>query len=107
MTDEVACHRCDNPSCVNPEHLFIGSHLENKMDAVRKGRAARGEYVGTSVLTEAQVIAIARAYGTNFEIADAHKVHRNTVALIRCGKSWSHLTGIQPHNRKTRMAIAA
>lgn len=39
--DVEACHRCDNPSCVRPSHIFAGSHRENHADAVRKGRYGR------------------------------------------------------------------
>lgn len=52
------CHHCDNPPCCNPEHLFVGTNLENRRDSVRKGRTPRGERSGTAKLTEDAVRSI-------------------------------------------------
>lgn len=54
------CHRCDTPSCVNPAHLFLGTHADNMADRNRKGRQARGERVGLAKLTTAQASEILR-----------------------------------------------
>lgn len=54
---ECACHRCDNPSCINPRHLFVGSHLQNMRDCAKKGRSTRlvGSKDGNAKLTEYRV----------------------------------------------------
>lgn len=59
---DIVCHRCDNPSCVNPSHLFLGTHADNRADCVAKGRQAKGEKNGRSILTDAQVVEIRRLY---------------------------------------------
>ena len=50
----VVCHHCDNPACVNPEHLFVGTHADNVADKMSKGRCPRGETAGPARLTDAQ-----------------------------------------------------
>jgi hypothetical protein len=59
------CHHCDNPSCVRPDHLFLGSIADNIADSTKKGRRARGTKVGTSRFTEEEVRAIRFRFATD------------------------------------------
>lgn len=59
----LVCHRCDNPSCVNPEHLFLGTHKDNMRDMIAKGRdnlviSPKGEDQHLSKLTEDKVLSM-------------------------------------------------
>ena len=56
------CHHCDNPRCVRPDHLFLGTHGDNNRDRAAKGRSAKGEQSGTAKLTEAAVAEIRRLH---------------------------------------------
>jgi hypothetical protein len=49
------CHRCDNPACCNPSHLFVGTNHENRLDSKRKGRTAKGLDFPQAVLSEDDV----------------------------------------------------
>lgn len=88
-------HKCDVPRCVNPDHLFVGTHTDNMRDMIAKGRAnhPNGE-MNNSKLTEDQVISMFedKANGmTPFDIGEKYGVHKQTVRNILSGKKWKHL----------------
>lgn len=87
-------HKCDNPPCVNPEHLYEGGHVENSQDKVSRGRQSRGEKHGNSKLTEMQVVEIKKliaARATQTEIARRFGVDQSAISLIATGKMWQHV----------------
>jgi hypothetical protein len=85
-----ACHRCDNPPCCNPAHLFEGSRLDNTIDCKLKGRRVnvRGAAHGQAKLTPEQVAEIRAATGLNREVAARFGVSPSTISLIRRGETW-------------------
>jgi hypothetical protein len=85
------CHTCDNRLCVRPEHLFLGTHLDNITDAVAKGRNAKGEMVGTSKLTDDKVRAVRAAQGSGREIGLEFNLHQSTVSRIKRHEIWAHV----------------
>jgi hypothetical protein len=96
----LVCHQCDNPLCVNPAHLFIGTHLDNNSDCSRKGRARvetkihRGEANGRSKLTEEEAKRLrdrARGGESPTALAVEFGVSATVVAHIRDGKLWKCL----------------
>lgn len=94
------CHHCDNPICVRPEHLFLGTPLENAQDRVAKGRSRytphgkKGESNASSVLTDDQVRAIRqlaeRGIGCAI-IARIAGISKTRLQQIVKGKAWTHL----------------
>jgi len=87
----LVCHRCDVPACVNPSHLFIGTHVENMSDCVAKGRTAKGEKHGLSKLTEKEVIEIRSCSGSQRMIAKQFGVSQTLVGYIRRREYWKHV----------------
>jgi len=99
------CHMCDNRSCCNPNHLFLGTARDNNLDMRSKGRwvnglkrnpslAARGSKNGGHKLTERDVIDIRRRLSNGDkqkEIASEYGVCRDTIYHISIGKYWSWL----------------
>ena len=89
------CHKCDNPDCVNPKHLFLGTHKDNMRDRHRKERAVVGEAHGRSKLTNDQVQDIREKYAvrcnTKKELAKLYNVTVKTIEGIVFNKTWRHL----------------
>lgn len=93
----VVRHTCDNPRCINPEHLTLGTYQDNMDDKVLRGRSARGESHGGVKLTEQDVHFIranykprCRKYGTR-ALGRLFGVHNGRISSIVQGKSWGHI----------------
>lgn len=98
----VVCHRCDNPPCVNPEHLFVGTQADNNHDMLAKGREARGDGHSKALsgrqpwrkLSDEQVAEIRRrrAAGERLSVlAREMGVSETTASQAAKGDTWRHL----------------
>lgn len=99
----LACHKCDNPRCVNPDHLFIGTHQDNIDDKMSKGRHATGHGVDYkhAKLTEDDVLEIRASELTVRELALKFGVTTSNITAIQTGKRWKHVGGkIRRHTEK-------
>jgi hypothetical protein len=87
------CHRCDNPPCVNPAHLFLGTLAENNFDKERKGRAVqvRGVQHGGARLTEAAARRIKFGFESPDVLAQEFGVTVGCVYNVRSGLTWAWL----------------
>ena len=84
-------HSCDNPGCVNPDHLSLGTRAENMADAKGKGRSARGGRHGMSKLTEFDARIIIAAAEPQAKLAALFGVSQTAISNIRTGARWAHL----------------
>lgn len=88
------CHTCDNRGCVNPEHLWLGSNVENQIDKIKKKRQSKGGIHGSAILKENQVIEIRKKLEMGkipLDIAKEYGVNRETIYAIRSGRIWKHI----------------
>lgn len=85
-------HTCDTRSCVNPDHLWLGTHTDNMHDRDSKGRGAKGGANGGSKLNKAQVAAIFSSTKTKTEIAAIFGISKRYVFYIKSGQRRAHLT---------------
>lgn len=89
----VVRHKCDNPSCCNPEHLEIGSMSDNQQDCLRRGRRSDiGSGSPHAKLTEEIVAEILEDRRSQQKIADSYGISQTLVSLIKRGKVWQHIT---------------
>ena len=89
----MVCHRCDNPGCVKPSHLFIGTAKDNNHDAVKKGRTARtcGTQNGNAKLKPSDIVRIKELCKSNTQRQVARKfgISQMCVSKIVRGLKWS------------------
>ena len=83
-------HHCDNPPCVNVDHLFLGTKFDNNMDKITKGRAnmPAGERHFKTTLTQEDVRAIRNSSATNAALVKQYGVVHQTISNIRLGRTW-------------------
>lgn len=88
-------HKCDNPPCCNPNHLFLGTDADNVADKMAKDRQPRGEKIANSKLTEVQVKEILRRYrqGENspLKLSVEYGVSASAIQAIVYRKTWKHI----------------
>lgn len=90
---EAVCHRCDNPPCCNPAHLFSGTQAINQQDRKAKGRSSFGDRNGRSKLNAAGALAIRTRWAAGElqrDLAAEFGLSQPTVSQICTGKSWRH-----------------
>lgn len=87
----LACHRCDNPPCINPAHLFLGSHKNNSQDMVIKGRHGRS----SARLSDSQASEVRALHAlgnvTHLQLAEKFGISRSKITNIVNRKSYRHV----------------
>ncbi len=90
----MVCHKCDNPACVNPYHLFLGTAQDNANDMIQKRRSMFGSANNKAKLTESQVIEIRarlKSGERNVDLACEYNLDRTSIERIKNNKSWKHV----------------
>ena len=99
--DAFVCHHCDNPTCIRPDHLFLGTHADNMADMDAKGRrrsgtrSQNGSQNFSAKLTENDVADMRHRYtgatGQQAALAREYGISRSTVSEILLGRRWRHV----------------
>jgi len=101
--EALVCHKCDNPRCVNPDHLFLGTPGDNMRDKIAKHRhnIPKGELSPQAILTEADALKILADPRPYAQIAADYGVAATTIGSVKAKVSWAHLEveSVNGHNR--------
>lgn len=87
-------HRCDNPSCINPEHLEVGTHRDNMDDRDNRNRTLKGSNHGMSKLSELDVLFIRKCLkdgASQASLAEKYKVNKKVIYDIKNRNIWKHI----------------
>lgn len=85
------CHKCDTRCCVNPSHMFIGTHQDNSDDCMRKMRHTHGSKSPLAKLTEDDVRFIRSSKESGIYLAKKFGVKPAAISKVRVGRSWTHV----------------
>ena len=90
LPDKLVCHSCDNPACVNPAHLFLGSHQDNANDMKSKNRssAPRGIFSPHARLLTTEVAQIKESSLNQSTLARKYGVNQSTISRIKSNSTW-------------------
>jgi hypothetical protein len=88
----IVRHKCDEPLCINPDHLELGTHADNARDKVARNRQPKGTQIKSAKLNEEAVYYIKFISTENDkELAGRYKVNISTIRSIKKGITWKHV----------------
>jgi hypothetical protein len=91
----IICHRCDNPPCIEPTHLFAGTYKDNSLDAKSKGRTAHGAGVANAAIVDSDVSDIRRIHASGMasqdDLAETYGMSKGSVSRIIRNEMWQHV----------------
>ena len=94
LPGEQANHLCNNPACINPDHLYVGSHQDNMNDKVRAGRSTQGTKSKQAKLTEPEVLQMRALHAQGHTIESIGKrfgIHKATARMVIRRITWRHI----------------
>ena len=95
---QYVCHTCDNPPCVNPDHLFLGTHLQNQQDKLNKGRQMRGSAHHLTKLSEVDVQLIrylSQCGVSGKRLSALYSTSAPSISEILTRKTWRHVPDLE------------